>query len=191
MKKTILSLSLSLFTMIGFSQNLEIGLKAGLNSSSPDISDPATTVNSATAFHGGLYALIKLTKLGIQPELLYSPQKNESVDDLGGITKSEKVYIDIPVMVKFYLAAGVNLQAGPQFGVLTSAERAGIDIKNSFKGSDVSAAIGAGWDAPFGIQANVRYIFGLNDISDAVSVATTKNRNLQISIGYSLFKTGK
>lgn len=191
MKKTLLTISLALISMVVFSQaKLEIGLKAGLNSSNVDIDDPASNIESASAFHGGLYTLIKLGKLGIQPEILYSPQNNENVTALGNI-ESQKVYIDIPVMVKLYLVAGVNIQAGPQFGILTSAETAGVDVKDNLKGSDVSAAIGAGWDAPFGLQANVRYIIGLSDINDlAGSTTAIKNRTLQISVGYKLFKLG-
>lgn len=193
MKKTILTLSLSLIVMVAFSQaKLGIGLKAGLNSSNPDVNDPLATVNAASTFHGGLYALIKLTKIGIQPEILYSPQKNDVAFGSIATVEQQKVYVDIPIMVKLYLAAGLNIQAGPQFGFLTSAEdAAGIDIKDTFKGSDTSVAVGAGWDAPFGLQANVRYIIGLSDINDIPgSVTEIKNRTLQISIGYELFKLG-
>lgn len=188
MKKSILALSLILITMVGFSQaKFEVGLKAGLNSANVNVDG----VDAASSFHGGLYSLIKLSKIGIQPEILYSPQKNES-NVLGSTIESEKVYIDIPVMVKFYLAAGVNLQAGPQFGILTSAETAGVDVKDGLKGSDVSAAIGAGWDAPFGLQLNARYILGLGDINDDPTATTeVKNRTFQLSVGYSLFKLGK
>lgn len=192
MKKTILTLSFSLLVMMAFSQaKLGIGLKAGLNSSTVDVNDATATYESASSFHGGIYGLIKLTKLGIQPEILYSPQKN-SIDVGAGSIESTKVYVDIPIMVKLYLAAGLNIQAGPQFGFLTSAESAqGLDISDTLKGSDTSVAIGAGWDAPFGLQANVRYIIGMSDINDiSASTVEIKNRTLQISIGYELFKLG-
>lgn len=192
MKKTILVLSLSFITIAAFSQaKVEIGLKGGLNSSTQSVEDPALVVNSATAFHGGLYALIKLTKLGIQPEILYSPQKNEQVV-AGNVTEQTNVYLDIPIMVKLYLAAGLNVQAGPQFGILTSAEAAGTTNEDDLKNSDLSIAVGAGWDAPFGLQANVRYIIGMNDINDNKTAiqGAIKNRTLQFSLGYRIFKVG-
>ena len=183
MKKSVLIALLITVTFVGFGQaKFEIGLKAGLNQANTNIDG----VDASSSFHAGLYSLIKLSKIGIQPEVLYSPQKNES----SGV-ETEKVYIDIPVLVKFYLAAGVNLQAGPQFGLLTSAETAGADVKNIYKNSDVSAAIGAGWDAPFGLQVNARYILGLSDINDLGVGEAVRNRTLQISVGYSLFKLGK
>lgn len=191
MKKSLLTIAFSLIVMAGFSQaKLEIGLKGGLNSSTADVSNSNITIDSESTFHGGVYGLIKLTKLGIQPEILYSPQKN-SIDNGTSINEQTKVYLDIPVMVKLYLAAGLNLQAGPQFSILTSVDSAAGTTKDDFKNSDMAVAFGAGWDAPFGLQANVRYIVGLNDINDSqASNVEIKNRTLQLSIGYRLFKVG-
>lgn len=192
MKKILLTLSLSLFVIAAFSQaKIEIGLKGGLNSSTSEIDDPSVTINSASTFHGGIYTLIKITKIGIQPEILYSPQKNEIDPGNGTTFEQKKVYLDIPIMIKLYLAAGLNIQAGPQFGILTSAESAGTTNKDDFKNGDVSLAFGAGWDAPFGLQANVRYIVGLNDVNDQQTLnAEIKNRTLQLSLGYRIFKVG-
>ncbi len=192
MKKSLLTIAFSLIVLIGYSQaKVELGLKGGLNSSTSDISNSNITVNSESTFHGGLYALIKLTKLGIQPEILYSPQKNEFVNG-GNLSTQTKVYLDIPIMVKLYLAAGLNIQAGPQFSLLTSVDGAAGTTKDDFKNGDMSVAFGAGWDAPFGLQANVRYIVGLNDVNDNQALAAEiKNRTLQLSLGYRIFKVGK
>ena len=94
---------------------------------------------------------------------------------------------------KIYFQGGLNLQAGPQFGVLTTADdESGNDLKDFYKGSDLSAALGAGWDAPFGLQFSARYVFGLSDINDtSLSSAEFKNKTFQIAVGYSLFKLGK
>lgn len=192
MKKSLLTIAFSLIVMVAFSQaKIEFGLKGGLNSSTQKVEDANLDINSASAFHGGIYTLIKITKIGIQPEILYSPQKNESVSG-GNVTKQTNVYLDIPVMVKLYLAAGLNIQAGPQFGILTSAEQAGQTNEEDLKNSDLSLAVGAGWDAPFGLQANVRYIIGMSDINDDAAIqGAIKNRTLQFSLGYRIFKVGK
>ncbi|MEQ9404189.1 MAG: porin family protein [Cyclobacteriaceae bacterium] len=186
MKKTILTLSLSLIALIGFSQaKMEIGVKAGANFANTSLDDS----ESITSLHGGAYALFKLSKLGIQPELLFSKQGSE----FSGGGEVDLSYVNIPVMVKLYLAGGLNLQAGPQFGILTTAEDGdGDDLKDQLKGSDVSAAIGAGFDAPFGLQVTARYVIGLSDINDFPgSTDDFKNKTFQISVGYSLFKLGK
>ena len=190
MKKTILTLSLALIALVGFSQaKVEIGIKAGANFANVDQSGGVST-ESITSFHGGAYALIKLAKLGIQPEILFSKQGSE-LSVAGFNDEVDFSYVNIPVMLKLYLAAGLNIQAGPQFGILTNAEDIdGADIKDSFKSSDVSAAFGAGWDAPLGLQFNVRYVLGLNDISDVAGAGEVKNKTFQVSVGYSLFKKG-
>ncbi|MFK7951851.1 MAG: porin family protein [Ekhidna sp.] len=191
MKKTLLTIGLSLIIMTGFSQaKVEIGIKGGANISNIDSNNPTATIESASSFHAGIYGLIKLANIGIQPEILYSPQKNDVVDPTLGTISQERVYLDIPIMVKVYVPGGVNIQAGPQFSVLTSAESAGIDVEDQLKGGDVSLAAGLGWDAPFGLQLNARYILGLSDISDNAAVEL-KNRTLQFSVGYKLFKLGR
>jgi hypothetical protein len=99
-------------------------------------------------------------------------------------------YVTIPVMVKLYLLAGLNIQAGPQFGLLTKAEYDGVDIKDELKGSDISANIGLGWDLPFGLTVDARYNLGLSDISDNPGFGELKSRVIQISVGYKIFKFG-
>jgi hypothetical protein len=158
-----------------------IGAKAGANISKFD----AEGADNLTSFVGGAFALVKLTKIGIQPELLFS-QQGASVGDFDLKTS----YVAIPVMLKLYLAAGLNIQAGPQFGFLTAAELDGVDVKDGFKKSDVSANIGLGWDLPFGLTIDARYNLGLSDVSDGVSAESLKSRVIQLSVGYKIFKFG-
>ena len=179
MKKIFLATVLVGITTVAFSQaKVEIGLKGGVNMAS--LNGDNLNSDNVTAFHGGAYALIKITKLGIQPEMLFSKRGDDQVD-LG--------YIDIPVMVKFYLAGGLNVQAGPQFGVLLNAEDSnGDDIKGSLKNSDLSAVMGLGWDLPFGLNLTGRYIIGLSDVNE--TGPSIKGNTFQLSVGYKLFKVG-
>jgi hypothetical protein len=96
----------------------------------------------------------------------------------------------IPVMLKFYLPGGFNLQAGPQFGFLNSAEFDGDDVKDSFKSSDITANVGVAWDAPFGLVLDARYNIGLSDVSDDSSLGELKGNTFQFSLGYKIFKFG-
>ncbi|MBL0743457.1 porin family protein [Chryseolinea lacunae] len=101
-------------------------------------------------------------------------------------------YINIPVIVKLYTVAGINLQAGPQFGFLSKAEIDGDNVKDSFKKSDVSLALGAGWDLPFGLTIDARYNLGLTKIEETnPSYSNIKNQVWQVSLGYKLFKFGE
>ncbi len=194
MGKYILSAAMVLMMSFAFSQaKVELGLKGGLNLANIS-SDVDATYNSRTGYHLGAYGLIKVASIGIQPELLFSAQGTEySFASISNDYSQELKYFLVPVMVKFYLPLGINLHAGPQFGVLTSAKlddgTTTEDIKSELKNSDVSAAFGAGWDMPFGLSLAARYVLGLNDISEGDGDA--KNRVFQVSVGFRLFKVGK
>jgi hypothetical protein len=167
-----------------------VGIKGGLNFAKFDASDFGGSIKNKTGFHGGAFALIKLSKIGIQPELIFSQQGSKfrfSTDDLEGNFN----YINIPVMLKLYTIAGINLQVGPQFGFLSKAEIDGENVKDSFKGSDLSLGIGAGWDLPFGLSIDARYNLGLSKIEDDPSFDAVKNQVIQVSLGYKIIKIGK
>jgi opacity protein-like surface antigen len=123
-------------------------------------------------------------------------------------------------MVKFYVAGGLNLQAGPQFGFLSSATgdvintvngsisstTSSADLKTFVKSSDVSLAVGAGWDLPFGLNLTARYNIGLSDINQktggiipsvgnstisSLGTSEAKSQVVQISVGYRFIRLGK
>lgn len=186
MKKIFLSLVIVALSFVTYGQaKVELGLKAGANFANTDIDN----AESITAFHGGAYGLMKIANIGVQPEILWSKQGN----DLSGLGELDLNYVNIPVMLKLYMPLGLNLQAGPQFGILLSSDATapdGTDFSDTLSDSDLSAALGAGWDAPFGLQFNARYVLGLSDINDGQG-ESIKNRTFQLSIGYRLFKLGK
>jgi hypothetical protein len=178
-----------------------IGVKAGPNFANIDASSSVgANYKNRTGFHGGAFALIKLTKIGIQPELLFS-QQGSTVKFNSQDLESNFTYVNIPIMLKLYTVAGINLQIGPQFGFLTSAEsefnpidnapQSLADVKSAYKKSDVSAALGLGWDLPFGLTIDARYNLGLSKINDGQNSDESKNQVIQVSVGYKLIKLGK
>ena len=167
-----------------------VGIKGGLNFAKFDATDFGGSIKNKTGFHGGAFALIKLSKIGIQPELIFSQQGSKfRIDSSEGEGNFD--YINIPVMLKLYTIAGINLQVGPQFGFLSRAEIDGDNVKSSFKGSDLSLGIGAGWDLPFGLTIDARYNLGLSKIDDSPAMETIKNQVIQVSLGYKIIKIGK
>ena len=108
-------------------------------------------------------------------------------------------YINIPIIVKLYTVAGINIQAGPQFGFVTNGEApvsptSVADVKDRMKSSDFTLALGLGWDLPFGLTLDARYNMGLSKIyDDAPSTQTedAKNQVFQFSLGYKLINLGK
>lgn len=191
MKKISLIIVLFLATVaVGKAQvQFSLGVKGGLNFAKFDAEDVGGSIKNKTGFHGGAFALFKFTKIGIQPELMFSQQGSKFTFD-GNNVESNFDYINIPVLLKIYLLAGLNLQVGPQFGFLSKAEIDGTDVKSSFKNSDTSLALGVGWDLPLRFTIDARYNMGLSKIDDDPSFDAVKNQVIQVSLGYKLFKFG-
>jgi hypothetical protein len=202
MKKLLLIASLFLASVPLFAQiQVAVGLKAGPNFSNIDSKASASqNYQSRTGFHGGAFVLLKMTKIGIQPEILFS-QQGSTVKINSQNYNQNFNYINVPVIVKIYLAAGLNLQLGPQIGFVSLAEAPKYDpqnnsytvqdVKDQLKKYDLSAAMGAGWDLPFGLTIDARYNLGLSKINNKASDPATKNQVYQISLGYKIFKFGK
>lgn len=182
----VVGASASAFSQAQFS----LGVKGGLNFANLDVSSLSGTYNNRTGYHLGAFGLFKFSKIGIQPEIIFSEQGSEVKDPQLGSFESNFSYVNIPIILKLYTVAGINLQAGPQFGFLTSAKLGDESIKDEIKGSDVSLGLGVGWDLPFGLTIDGRYNLGLSDVSDD-SASEIKNQVWQVSVGYKLFKFGK
>lgn len=160
-------------------QGLDFGVKAGVNFSS--IRD-ASGLDNRTGFVAGVFVGGKINdKIGAQADLLYSQQGAEF--ELGDFNLD---YLNIPIVLKYYLTNNFNLQVGPQFGVVINDEAQTVvgetinDIAaNNF---DMSAVVGLGVDIPFGLRLEGRYNFGLSDVSKD---ADGKNSVVTLSVGYS------
>ena len=197
-------MSLISFGALGQAQ-LAFGIKAGANFSKIDLAgSAASNLDNATGFHAGAFGLVKVLMIGIQPEVMFSKQgsnftyNNESYE-------ANFDYINVPILLKFYLPLGLNLQAGPQFGFLTVADLKTTatstndpgDVKSLFSDkNDIAVALGAGWDLPFGLTVDFRYNIGLNDMkltpftTSSTPKVEFKNKVIQLSVGYKLVKLG-
>jgi hypothetical protein len=194
MKKIIVAAILVMGSVGAFAQaSIGIGVKGGLNFAKIDgTSSVGDNYKGRTGYHFGAFTLIKIGKIGIQPEVLFSKQGSKVSRPNTQDVDANFSYINVPVIVKLYTIAGINLQVGPQFGFLSRAEFDDKDIKSSVKNSDVSLALGAGWDLPFGLKIDARYNLGLTKIDDdPARFSNVKNQVFQVSVGYTLFKLGK
>ena len=198
MKKSFLILLIAIASVSAYSQaQFAIGIKGGLNFANLDASSISAAYSNKRGYHGGAFVLIKLGKIGIQPELIYSKQGSAFKVNTTSFDANYD-YFNIPIILKLYTIAGINLQVGPQFGSASGNVPVGINVNNGstivdkLKGSDISAALGLGWDAPFGLSIDARYNLGLSKINEGTSTsAEIKNQVIQISLGYKLFKFGK
>ena len=181
------------FAITAYSQtDVSIGIKAGPNFANID-TDASLGANykNRTGFHGGAFALFKFGNIGIQPELLLSQQGSKVTFNAQDFD-ANYTYFNIPVILKLYTVAGINIQAGPQFGFLASQKNElleSVNLEDEVKKSDLSLALGLGWDLPLRLSVDARYNLGLSDNSS--SPAEVKNQVWQVSVGYKLFNFGK
>jgi len=200
MKKLFFASLFTLIGLVGYSQaSVAVGIKGGLNFSNIDVSQSAgVNYNNRTGYHFGAFTLLKFGKIGLQPEILFSRQGSQ-YKIVATDFEANFDYINIPIILKLYTIAGINIQVGPQIGFLSSAQAketiGGIttttDVKSLIKSNDFSLALGLGWDLPFGLTIDARYNLGLSKINDSVGSLDTRNQVIQVSAGYKLFKFGK
>lgn len=198
-KGTVVIVGLVLASCAAHAQSVGIGIKGGLNFAKLSGSESLSqNYNNRTGYHFGAYALFKLGKVGIQPELLYSKQGSKYTINTTDFDANFS-YINIPILLKLYTVAGINIQVGPQFGFASGGQlkstTSGVTTTGNYsdfiKGSDFSAALGLGWDLPFGLSVDARYNLGLSNNNNTNTSGTVKNQVIMISAGYRLFKLGK
>ena len=192
MKYVTLSLAAALLLSAPvFSQNFQLGLKAGANISNfrgNDYQDVKT--NTMVGFHAGAFVNLKFGSIfSIQPELLISSQGAK----LESSTQKENfkaTYATLPVMFKLQSpGGGLYIEAGPQFGLKVSDKISGVntDVKNL----DAAIAAGIGYHSKMGLGIGARYIAGLSKVGnidfDGEVNPDYKNSTIQISVFYTLF----
>ncbi|WP_333876419.1 porin family protein [Flavobacterium sp.] len=152
----------------GGSSDMKFGVKAGyINSNfTGDYDSDATS----GFYVGGLVDFSISEKFHVQPELLYSME---------GAKDAALNFVRIPVMAKYYVMEGLNLQAGPQFGFVAG----GDDIKDNVKSLDYGLGIGAGYELESGLFFDARYNLGLANISDSDGV-DANTTSFQVGLGY-------
>jgi len=181
-------------------QAVQTGIKGGLNYATlgGDIED----ANFMTSYHLGLFTNIRITEgYALQPEVLFSRQGAANYGDNYDL-ELKMDYLTIPVMAKFYLVDGFNLQFGPQVAFLLNAETEGdlemgvqpIDAVGSaiindenvpdvFKTADLGVNFALGYEAPLGLTLDARYSAGLVDVVVDKDYELN-NQVIQLSLGY-------
>ncbi|WP_126652183.1 porin family protein [Chryseobacterium aureum] len=197
MKKQLLSICIVLGTMT-FAQSSDgprFGLKAGGNLSSFTGGDSKSKI----AFYAGAFVNVPLSEsFSIQPEVVYSQQGAKAKDDYEMATYTIKNmqqnlgYINVPIMLQYNATPELYFEAGPEFGLLVSAQAKG-DIngstykasnKDNLKNFNFGAGIGLGYKFTPNLGVNVRYTAGLTKVLKNEFGDSSKNTNFQLGINY-------
>ena len=208
-----------IFTTVSSSlaQNANFGIKAGPNYST--LSGNRGGENDyLLGFHAGLTSEFILSPtFSLQPELIYSlegvqTKYNYSIGEaiFSSDQKIKLDYINLPVMMKYFLNPALSIQAGPQIGYLISAkneyesvstfpgemelkESGTDDIKDELKKISLGLNFGFGYQFQNNLFLQARYHLGLSDISNyneemwegfEGELDKIKNSGFQVSIGY-------
>ena len=199
MKKSFLFIAMMLLstTFLTAQEFVNFGAKGGLNFASFSGSDADDLdFQGRTGYHLGLVMEIPLaSEFSVQPEVLYSTvggQTNQLVVDKATDAEFSLDYISVPVMFKYYILGGLNVEAGPQFSFNTRNDIGGDfnedDVLQEFdaitnedpRSFDFGGAVGLGYNLPLGLFAQARYVFGLSDVYQNFGV---RNDLVQLSIG--------
>jgi len=190
MKKTLLLVFVLSICTFSFAQHAQFGIKGGLNAARFSVEGAdEDDIKSRIGFHVGALAHIHLNRnWALQPEVIYSQQG--MIQKLGNNEYEWKTnYVNIPVMLQYMFRGGFRVQAGPQLGVLATAEledqqtNTDVDLEDNIKNIDVSLPIGIGYMAPSGFGIDARYNIGLSNINES-GANEIRNRVFQVGIFY-------
>ncbi len=197
----------------GFSYGVKAGVNVTTLSDTKDIGEDYER-KAKTGAYMGVMAAYKFNKVvGLQLEAIYSRQGGTWLEKDPAPTDKVRMsfkmdYVNIPLMVKLYPCKRLSIDFGPQFGFLVRGymiqkiavgDASPPETKNLIikirekiptdyrKGFDLSLGLGVTCQIYKGLEASVRYNFGLTDVFDSDEIigdASAKNRVLQIGMGY-------
>ncbi len=185
MKKIFFLFVLAIVSSTAFSQ-VKFGIKAGYNNSKGS-GEYFEGFDSRSSIAAGVFIKIDfLGKLAFQPEIQYSMQ-GASNSYINSETTFKMDYINIPLIVKYYIIGKLNVNLGPQISYLTAAkykdDSEETDVKDTFNNQDFDLDFGLGYDLANKLCFDVRYNLGLSNISN-VDGYDAQNRVFQLTVGY-------
>lgn len=176
-----------IFVFTTRAQELEIGLKAGMNVSS--LGKPDLGYVSRVGYHLGATGEIIITPFfSLQPEVQYSLQG-------AALDPSRQVYLNyhylnIPLLARAYFYEDASLQIGVQYGYLIKAVEKNEIYKSdrtaSVNRSDFAMVFGLAYKLNELFDFELRYNLGITNTGgqDIIYEKRATNRVLQISMTY-------
>lgn len=166
MKKLLLFGAIAFF---GFtSAQVRFGMNAGLATQKVNVkSSNFSGSTSDSGYYAGIFAEFNFPgPLKVQPAVNYVNVNNSS-------------YIQVPVMLKYYLIPKVNFQLGPQFAFTTD------NVPTGYSGTNIGLGVGAGADILNRFLVEARYSFQLNNmLKNPPSGSSVRFNIINIGVGY-------
>ena len=167
MKKLLYAAIVVFGLAISNAQQVEFGATGGLLSvrASAEFEGNSASDSETGFYVGGVVDFSISEKFHIQPELVYA-----NVNGGNGLI--------LPIMAKYYVSNGFNIQAGPQLDF--SLE----EVPDDFTGTGISLAGGLGYDIDDNFFIEARYSFQLNDYYTGNLDVETSSNFLMVGVGY-------
>ncbi len=182
-----------LFTVITARPQYIGGIKAGPNLSTQSVDDSSVVYSFRFGYQVGVFGQWVSDQFSLQPEVYYS-QQGATIHYQDQVLYTKLRYLNIPVLFKYNINGGFRVMAGPQLGILLCARSNYHPITKepykeqiyttAYKKTDFALAFGAGWESDMGILVDLRYNLGLTDVSNFAGVPATRNRVIELSVGY-------
>lgn len=149
------------------SRRTSFGVKSGINRASFSENSGERNGSGRWGFQGGIFMKNDFSKfLGLQTELYYSVQGQNTEYPQREKTVVTLQYLNAPILINFKLKNSLTFQFGPQFGFLLSGneplESKAID--SDFNKFDFSICGGVALNVSKHVQLGARLNYGLTDI---------------------------
>ncbi len=205
--KKLLVLLLAVFITLPAISQLKFGLKVGASTTSITMDDAKTITSSGGAqylldkaeganygFHAGVFLRANISKLYIQPEVLFATRSNEyTLSKVNSVTDSVSVKqvfnkLDIPVMIGLKFGP-VRINAGPVGSVRIGSPKeliADPDVKAVYAAMTFGYQAGVGLDLLKKLTIDLRYEGGLSKYQNKLqNIALDDRPNaFLLSVGY-------
>ena len=122
------------------------------------------------------------TWLGIAAGVNYA-QQGWKFEGLGVDETTKLDYLNIPVTADFYVAKGLALKTGVQFGFLMNAKVEDTDVKDACEKLNLSIPIGISYEIS-NFVLDLRYNLGLTKTNKPDNGNKVRSDLLQITLGY-------
>lgn len=135
-------------------------------------------------------------RFAIAPEVVFASQggKYKALDlnffslDISKTVTFNTNYINVPVMLKYYVTPAFSIDLGPQVGFnvyskysIEDVDKA-IDIKDNTKGVDFGVGLGGTYNLTDNAFVQARYTLGVTKVFDG-DHNKEKNGNIQVAFG--------
>ena len=120
--------------------------------------------------------------LGIAAGLNYA-QQGWKFEGNGESATTKLDYLNVPLTADFYVAKGLALKTGVQFGFLMSAKAGSEDVKDACEKVNFSIPLGISYEIS-DFVLDLRYNMGLNKTNKADNGNKARSDLFQITLGY-------